>query len=45
MTDDKMTEDQIDYLIDQWHSSDYTCTLPEFLGWTEEEYAKWVELK
>lgn len=35
----------IDDKIDEWHKSDSNLPLHEFLGMTEEEYAKWVESK
>lgn len=41
----KVTKDNIDDLIDQWHTSDPKDNTPlhEFLGMTEAEYGKWVE--
>lgn len=33
------TEDR----IEEWHKTDTTKTLPEWLGWTEEEYKRWIE--
>ncbi len=39
-----MTNEEIDDLINKWHKGDFSCPLHEFLGWTEEEYAKWAEL-
>ncbi len=35
----------IDDKIDEWHKGDSNLPLHEFLGMTEEEYAKWVESK
>lgn len=32
----------IDDLIDEWHKSDSELPLHEFLGWSEEDYRKWV---
>lgn len=34
---------EIDDYIDQWHEGSGTGDLHEFLGFTEEEYAIWVE--
>ena len=34
---------QIDDFIDQWHEGTSKCSLPEYLGFTPEEYACWVE--
>ena len=41
----KVTKDNIDDLIDQWHESDPEDKTPlhEFLGMTQEEYSKWVD--
>lgn len=41
----KVTKDNIDDLIDQWHESDPADETPlhEFLGMTQAEYFKWVE--
>ncbi len=33
----------IDDFIDAWHASPEDVGLAEFLGMTEEEYARWVE--
>ena len=33
----------IDDYIDRWHDGDEKCTLAEFLGFTPEEYASYVE--
>lgn len=33
----------IDDYIDRWHDGDAKCSLPEFLGFTPEEYARYVE--
>ena len=32
----------IDDLIDEWHDSDSELQLHEYLGWSEEDYRKWV---
>lgn len=35
---------QIDEIIDHWHNGELLCnTLHEALGWTELQYARWVE--
>ncbi len=34
---------EIDRFVDQWHESDFACSLPEYLGFSDEEYAEWVE--
>lgn len=40
----KLTEEQVDKLVSIWHSDvDIHCELWEFLGWSEEDYAKWVK--
>ena len=33
----------VDDFVDQWHVGDSTLPLSEFLGFTPEEYAHWVE--
>lgn len=35
--------DQIDRFVDEWHESDIGCSLAEYLGFSGEEYAEWVE--
>ncbi|MDF3821617.1 hypothetical protein P3G55_17055 [Leptospira sp. 96542] len=35
--------DEIDDFVDEWHDSDSTLSLSEFLGMTKDEYALWVE--
>jgi hypothetical protein len=35
--------DEIDDFVDRWHGSDSKEELSEFLGFTPEEYALWVE--
>jgi hypothetical protein len=35
--------EDIDDAIEQWHAGDARCSLPEFLGLTEAEYALFVE--
>jgi len=35
--------DEIDDFIDQWHDGDSQVPLSDFLGFTPEEYAVWVE--
>jgi hypothetical protein len=34
---------EIDDFVDLWHNSDTQGSLSEFLGFTQEEYAMWVE--
>lgn len=34
---------EIDDFVEQWHKSQTTQSLAEFLGFTDEEYALWVE--
>ena len=41
----KMTEKEILDLIEKFHKGDYSCEIYEFLGWTLEEYKKFVENK
>ena len=36
-------EENIDQAIENWHNFNTGDELWEFLGWTREEYAKWVE--
>ena len=35
--------DEIDDFVDRWHDGDATIPLHEFLGFTWDEYALWVE--
>ena len=35
--------DEIDHFVDQWHESNAACSLAEYLGFSDEEYAEWVE--
>lgn len=35
--------EQLDDLIDQWHEGDSEKTLSEYLGFTREEYASFIE--
>jgi len=35
--------DKIDDYVDEWHESEYNCSLAEYLGLTDDEYALWVE--
>lgn len=37
------TLDQIDDFVGEWHDSDSTLPLSEFLGMTFAEYKSWVE--
>lgn len=36
------TSEQIDDAIDAWHRSNEKLTLPNWLGWSPEEYSAWV---
>ena len=39
-----MTDEEIDNLIDEWHNDqETTLSLHEYLGWTWEQYARYVE--
>lgn len=39
-----LTEEEVDNAIDEWHNNDkLDCALHEYLGWTWNEYAYWVE--
>lgn len=40
---DLVTWEDIDDFIEKWHTEDYDCSLHEFLGMTESQYALWVE--
>jgi len=39
----EVLETEIDDFVEQWHESNNKETLAEFLGFTEDEYALWVE--
>ena len=36
-------QDDIDDFVDQWHEGNTSCSLAEFLGMSDDEYALWVE--
>lgn len=38
-----VTWDDIDDFIYEWHAGNYDCSLHEFLGMSEQQYALWVE--
>ena len=38
-----VSADVIDDYVDHWHAGEGDGTLAEFLGFTEDEYAWWVE--
>jgi hypothetical protein len=38
-----VSADTIDDYVDRWHAGEGDGSLAEFLGFTEEEYASWVE--
>ncbi len=35
--------DDIDDFVDRWHNDDAPCSLAQFLGMSDAEYALWVE--
>lgn len=37
------TEDQMDQLVDDWHTSDSSLSLAQFLGMSWEEYGYWTQ--
>ena len=39
----KAHQDDIEDFVDQWHDGDASCSLAEFLGMSDDEYALWVE--
>lgn len=39
----KVTSDNIDELVDYWHTHDTGVTLREFLGMTPSEYENWAK--
>jgi hypothetical protein len=39
----EVLDTEIDDFVEQWHQSEVKQSLAEFLGFTEEEYALWVE--
>jgi hypothetical protein len=39
----KVTSDQIDDFIETWHNSEEDISLIDFLGITEDQYARWIE--
>lgn len=40
----RYTDEELDYLIDEWHcDTNNDQSLGEYLGWTDAEYARWVE--
>lgn len=42
MNKNKATKETIDDLISEWHDSETTLSLHEYLGLSVEEYATWV---
>lgn len=42
LTGDAIVEDIYDF-VDRWHESESSLTLPEYLGMTADEYARWLE--
>lgn len=44
MSDDVLTRsERLDRLIEAWHISGTHVQLHDYLGWTADEYARWVE--
>ena len=41
--DGQVDPSAIDDFIDEWHASDAACTVEQYLGFTREEYAYWIE--
>jgi hypothetical protein len=42
---EKRSNNQLDYMIDAWHTGDTEVPLHEYLGVSFEDYGKWVEGK
>lgn len=38
-----VTAEAVDDYVDRWHAGEGDGTLPQFLGFTEDEYSCWVE--
>lgn len=41
----ELTNDEIDEKVGEWHKTPGDNHVYDYLGWTEAEYAVWVELK
>jgi hypothetical protein len=41
--DDTIIKEALDDMIENWHTMDIKIPIWEFLGWSEEEYATFVE--
>jgi hypothetical protein len=39
----KVTKENIDDLIEEWHKSPSNIALHDYLGWTIEEYFHWAK--
>ena len=39
----EVQREDIEDFIDQWHEGETACSLAEFLGLSDDEYALWVE--
>ncbi|HEU5285081.1 MAG TPA: hypothetical protein VFU20_01055 [Sphingomicrobium sp.] len=40
----KPTDEQIDYAVSAWHDGGgFGMELYEYLGWSRDEYARWIE--
>lgn len=37
------TSEEVEDMVDAWHRDPTTKAIHEFLGWTWEQYARWVE--
>jgi hypothetical protein len=40
---DEVEAEDIDDFVDAWHEGEYTASLAEFLGLSDEEYWRWVK--
>jgi len=38
-----MDTNKVDNYVDEWHNGTYKCTLQQFLGLSDKEYAEWVK--
>lgn len=43
MTPKEKANELIETRIDRWHDADSDVSLPQWLGWSDSEYAVWVE--
>ena len=35
--------EEIDDFVDQWHDGEFECELPEFLGFSSDEFSEWAQ--